>query len=69
MSDVLSIDNPKIYKFGNTTVIVHSELWNLSGEEQVKWVKEETEKGNPVLKEIREAIRDCYRHRKEAKHE
>ncbi|WP_180229995.1 hypothetical protein [Bacillus sp. AFS073361] len=53
----------KEYKFGNTRVIVHSPLWALSDEEQDKWVKEETEKGNPVLAEIREAINDCYRKR------
>jgi hypothetical protein len=54
----------KEYKFGNSTVIVHSKLWAMSDEEQDRWVKEETEKGNPILKEIREAIKDCYRHRK-----
>jgi hypothetical protein len=53
----------KEYKFGNTTVIVHSPLWALSDEEQEKWVKEETEKGNPVLAQIREAIKDCYRNK------
>jgi hypothetical protein len=53
----------KEYKFGNSTVIVHSPLWALSDDEQDKWVKEETEKGNPILAEIREAIKDCYRKR------
>jgi hypothetical protein len=53
----------KEYKFGNSTVIVHSPLWALSDEEQEIWVKEETEKGNPILAEIREAIKDCYRKR------
>lgn len=53
----------KEYKFGNTTVIVHSPLWALSDEDQEKWVKEETKKGNPILAEIREAINDCYRKR------
>ncbi|NYE07303.1 hypothetical protein F4694_004088 [Bacillus niacini] len=50
-------------KIGNATVIVHSKLWAMTDEEQKKWIKEETEKGNPVLKEIREAIKDCYRKR------
>jgi hypothetical protein len=53
----------KKYTFGNTRVIVHSDLWNLTEEEMDEWVKEETEKGNPVLAEIREAIKDCYRKR------
>lgn len=53
----------KKYKFGNTRVIVNSKLWAMSDEEQEKWVKEETEKGNTVLKEIRKAIKDCYRNR------
>jgi hypothetical protein len=52
------------FKNGNARVIVHSPLWVLSDEEQKKWIKEETEKGNPVLAEIREAIKDCYRKRK-----
>jgi hypothetical protein len=54
----------KEYKFGNATVIVYSPLWALSDEEQSRWIREETEKGNPVLAEIREAIKDCYRKRK-----
>lgn len=53
----------KEYKFGNAKVIVYSPLWALSDEEQEKWIKEETEKGNPILAEIREAIKDCYRKR------
>jgi hypothetical protein len=53
----------KEYKFGNTTVIVHSPLWALSDAEQEKWIKEETAKDNPILAEIRDAIKDCYRKR------
>jgi hypothetical protein len=51
----------KEYKFGNSTVIVHSAIWSMSEEEQTDWVKKETEKGNATLKRIREAIKDCYR--------
>lgn len=51
----------KEYKFGNTTVVVHSDVWCMTDEEQTEWIKKETEKGNKVLEEIREAIRDCYR--------
>jgi hypothetical protein len=50
----------KEYKFGNSTVIVHSELWCMSDEELDIWVKEETEKGNVTLERIREAARKCY---------
>ncbi|NYE07313.1 hypothetical protein F4694_004098 [Bacillus niacini] len=50
-----------ISKTGNTTVMVHSELWRLTSEELRQWIKEETEKGNPVLKNIRRAIQNCYR--------
>jgi hypothetical protein len=56
--------NMKKYKFGYSTVIVHSKLWAMSDEEQERWIKEETEKGNPILAEIREAIKDCYINRK-----
>jgi hypothetical protein len=50
-----------ISKTGYTTVFVHSELWRLTSEELRQWIKEETEKGNPVLKNIRRAIQNCYR--------
>jgi hypothetical protein len=55
----------KEYKFENSTVIVHSPLWALPDAEQERWVAEETEKGNAVLAEIREAIKDCYRRKKD----
>jgi hypothetical protein len=51
----------KEYKIGESTIIVHSPLLNLTREERIEWIKAETERGNPVLKEIRKAIKDCYR--------
>lgn len=32
-----------------------------SGEERKEWIREELEKGNPILKEIEEAVQNCYR--------
>lgn len=51
----------KVYKFEESTVIVHSPLLKLTREEREEWIRKETERGNPVLKEIRKAIKDCYR--------
>lgn len=42
----------KEYQFGNTKVIVHSKLVNMTSEERKKWFEKEWEKGNPVLKNI-----------------
>lgn len=53
----------KEYKIGNTRGIVYSPLLKLSREERREWIRKETEKGNPILKEIREAIKDVYRRR------
>jgi hypothetical protein len=51
----------KLYRLGHSKVIVYSALWCMSDAQQEQWIKEETEKVNPVLAAIREAIRDCYR--------
>ncbi|WP_169823056.1 hypothetical protein [Anaerobacillus alkalilacustris] len=51
----------KEHKIGNTTVIVHSPLVTMDLEERKQWFRDEWEKGNPVLKEIAEAVHDCYK--------
>lgn len=49
----------KEYKYGNTTVIIHSPLAQMSKEEQRAWYKQECEKKNPVLQAIVEAAVAC----------
>lgn len=51
----------KEYKFGNTTVIVHSPLLNLTEDERKAWFKKEIAKENPILENIGRTIDNCYR--------
>ncbi|MED3783020.1 MULTISPECIES: hypothetical protein [Geobacillus] len=51
----------KEFKYGNTTVIVHSPLVLMSKEERKQWFEQEWQKGNPILRQIAEAVLDCYR--------
>ncbi|MED3832997.1 hypothetical protein [Peribacillus frigoritolerans] len=46
---------------GNTTIIIHSPLMNLTEDERGDWFKSEQESGNAVLGEIAKAVNDCYR--------
>ena len=50
----------KEYKFGNSTVIIHSPLAQMTSEERRDWYREEMAKGNTVLKEIARAVNDSY---------
>lgn len=50
----------KEHKIGNTTIIVHSHLVAMNEAERVKWYQEEWRRGNPVLKQISEAVNSCY---------
>lgn len=50
----------KEFKFGNSTVIIHSPLVRMTSEERREWYKEEMAKGNEVLKEIERAVNDSY---------
>jgi hypothetical protein len=52
-----------VMKMGNTTGIIDSELCRLTKEERRKWFEEELERGNPVLLDIQQAIRDSYTNR------
>jgi hypothetical protein len=54
------IDVEKEFNFGNTTVIIHSPLAQMSSDERREWYKVEQEKGNPVLKDIAQAVNDSY---------
>ncbi|MED4687415.1 hypothetical protein [Peribacillus frigoritolerans] len=51
----------KTYKFGNSTVIVHSDALKLSEREREKYFKDEMEKGNPVLLQIAKTVNESYR--------
>ncbi|WP_409293867.1 hypothetical protein V1498_11825 [Peribacillus sp. SCS-26] len=51
----------KTYKYGNSTVIVHSDLLKLSEDESRQWFKREMAEGNPVLEDITRAVNACYR--------
>lgn len=56
------MDKPKKeFQFGNTKVIIHSPLVEMTSNERKQWFLDEWEKGNPVLKEIASAVHDCYR--------
>jgi len=46
---------------GNSTIIIHSPLMDLTEDERGAWYKSEQEAGNDVLKKIAEAVNDCYR--------
>jgi hypothetical protein len=50
----------KEHKIGNSTIIIHSPLVVMTKDERKQWFKYEWEKGNPVLKEIAEAVEACY---------
>lgn len=51
------------FKSGNTTIIIHSPLMDMTADEREAWFESEMEKGNPVLLNIAKAINDCYRKR------
>ncbi|CEG25968.1 hypothetical protein BN1002_00806 [Bacillus sp. B-jedd] len=51
----------KEHLIGNSTVIVHSPLVEMTSAERANWFKEQWEEGHPVLKEIARAVEDCYR--------
>ncbi|MFB6803439.1 hypothetical protein ACFCVU_20065 [Peribacillus butanolivorans] len=50
----------KTYKFGNSTVIVHSDVLKLTKEEREKYFKDEMAKGNPVLLDIARTVNEIY---------
>jgi len=50
----------KEFKFGNTTVIIHSPLASMTSDERREWYRAEQAKGNRVLKEIAQAVNDSY---------
>lgn len=50
----------KEFKFGNSTVVIHSPLVDITSDERREWYRKEQAKGNPVLKEIARAVNDSY---------
>lgn len=52
----------KEHKIGNTTVIIHSPLVEMTSEERSNWFNREWENSNPILKEIAQAVNACYQH-------
>lgn len=49
------------FKRGNTTLIIHSPLMDMTKEERKEWFDTEMEKGNPALLAVAEAMRNGYR--------
>ena len=56
----------KEFKYGNTKVIVHTPLVLMSASERKQWFENEWERDNPILKQIAQAVIDCYHPREEA---
>ncbi|MBP0725567.1 hypothetical protein J5Y03_10240 [Bacillus sp. RG28] len=50
----------KEYKFGNTSVIIHSPLANMTDQEQKDWFQEQYEDNNPIILNMIDAIDACY---------
>ena len=47
-------------KIGNTRIVIKSRLVSMTSEERSEWYRQETEKGNPLLKRIAKAVNACY---------
>jgi hypothetical protein len=47
-------------KIGNTRIVIKSQLAQMTSEERSEWYRQETEKGNPILKRIAKAVNACY---------
>jgi hypothetical protein len=47
-------------KIGNTRIVIKSQLVQMTCEERRDWYRQETEKGNPILKRIAKAVNACY---------
>lgn len=50
----------KEYQDGYTKIIIYSPLVLMTEEEKKQWFIEEQKKGNPILKEIADAVNACY---------
>ncbi|CAN7414412.1 hypothetical protein LJR015_004053 [Peribacillus frigoritolerans] len=50
----------KEYHFEDSKVVIYSPIANFSDEEKKQWFEAEKTKGNPILKEIEEAVNACY---------
>ena len=47
-------------KIGNTRIVIKSQLVQMTSEERREFYRQETEKGNPILKRIAKAVNACY---------
>jgi hypothetical protein len=50
----------KEFRFGNSTVIIHSPLASMTSDDRRDWYHDEQTKGNLILKEIAQAVNDSY---------
>ncbi len=50
----------KEYQDGNTKIVIHSNFVHLSEKDKKEWFEMEMQKGNPILKEIEDAVNACY---------
>lgn len=50
----------KAFKFGKSTVVIHSPLVDMTSEERREWYRREQANGNIVLKEIAQAVNESY---------
>jgi hypothetical protein len=51
----------KEYNFEGTRVIIHSPIAHLSDEERAEYMRKELAAGNPILKEIKKTVINCWR--------
>lgn len=50
----------KVIISGNTKIVIYSDLANLTEEEKKQWFETEKANGNQILKQITEAMVNCY---------
>lgn len=56
IKQVSSDKDTKTFKSGDATIIIHSNLVNMSSEERKSWFQKEQENKNPVLMRLNEVI-------------
>jgi hypothetical protein len=54
----------RLYNFEGTRVYVHSDFGLLTKNQQKEWFKIATEKKNPIVMRIHEAMNNCFKPRK-----
>ncbi|PGT60346.1 hypothetical protein COD86_29805 [Bacillus cereus] len=56
IKQISSDKDTKTIKSGNVTIIIHSNLVNMSPEERKRWFEKEQENKNPILMRLNEII-------------